>query len=264
MLTIVIGIIGLFVGSFLANVVYRLKKDEQFVTGRSKCTHCRHELKAIDLVPVFSWVFLKGRCRYCKAKISGEYALIELLTGFLFGLSYFVLMPNGTIEVIQFVMWLVILSGLIVLAVYDLKWYLLPDKILIPLLIPVVILLGLSFLDGGSYKTVTGPIIAAIAFGGFFYLLAAVSGGKWMGGGDIKLSFLMGLLLGIQKTSVAMLVAFNTAAIVGVYLIVTKKIKRQSHIPFGPFLIGGTIVAYLYGQNIIDWYAEISGLNLIF
>ncbi len=264
MLTLFVAILGLFVGSFLANVVYRLKKGEQFVKGRSKCPECGHELSARDLMPVISWVVLRGKCRYCKAKISREYSLIELLTGILFALSFFALQPNSTIDILQFIIWLIILSGFIVLAIYDLKWYILPDKILVPLLVPSIMLLVLSFIDGGSYKTVTGPIVAALLFGGFFYLLAAVSGGKWMGGGDIKLSFLMGLILGIQKTSVAMLVAFNSAAIVGIYLIITKKIKRQSHIPFGPFLIGGTIAAFLYGQSIINWYAQITGLNLIF
>lgn len=264
MLTILVGAIGLFVGSFLANVVYRLKKKEQFVNGRSKCPHCGHELSAMDLVPVFSWVALRGKCRYCKAKISGEYAQVEFLTGILFALSYFALSPSGQIEIAQFVVWLIILSGLIVLAVYDLKWYLLPDKILLPLIIPAILLICLSFIDSGSYKVVTGPLIAAVLFGGFFYLLAAVSGGKWMGGGDIKLSFLMGLILGIQKTSVAMLIAFNAAAVVGLYLLATKKLKRDHQIPFGPFLIAGTIVSYLYGQSIIDWYVELTGLNLIF
>lgn len=264
MLTILIGALGLFVGSFLANVVYRLKKKEQFVNGRSKCPHCGHELSVIDLVPVFSWVALKGKCRYCKATISGEYALVELLTGILFALSYFALMPSGQIEIAQFFVWLIILSGLIVLAVYDLKWYLLPDKVLIPLIIPSILLIILSFVDSGSYKVISGPLIAAAVFGGFFYLLAAVSGGKWMGGGDIKLSFLMGLILGVQKTSVAMLLAFNAAAIVGVYLLLTRKLKRDHQIPFGPFLIAGTIVAYLYGQSIINWYVELTGLNLIF
>jgi prepilin signal peptidase PulO-like enzyme (type II secretory pathway) len=264
MLTILFCAIGLFVGSFLANVVYRLKKGEQFVNGRSKCPHCGHQLTALDLVPVFSWVALKSKCRYCKAKISGEYALVELLTGVLFALSYFALNPNGQIEIAQFFVWLIVLSGLIVLAVYDLKWYLLPDKVLLPLIIPAMILICLAFIDTGSYRVLTGPLIAAVLFGGFFYLLAAVSGGKWMGGGDIKLSFLMGLILGIQKTSVAMLIAFNTAAIVGVYLLVTKKLKRDHQIPFGPFLIAGTIAAYLFGQSIIDWYVELTGLNLIF
>lgn len=264
MLTVLIGVLGLFVGSFLANVVYRLKKREQFVKGRSKCPHCGHELSALDLVPVFSWLFLRGKCRYCKAKIPAEYSLIELLTGILFALSYSALTPEAGIAIAQFIFWLVILSGLIILAVYDLKWYLLPDKILAPLFIPAIILMMLSFLDGGSYKVITGPFVAAAVFGGFFYLLAAVSGGKWMGGGDIKLSFLMGLLLGVQKTSVAMLIAFNSAAIVGLYLLATKKLKRDHQIPFGPFLIGGTIVAFLYGQDIINWYTELTGLNLIF
>ncbi len=264
MLSLLIGALGLFVGSFLANVVYRLKKKEQFVKGRSKCPHCRHELSALDLIPVLSWLLLRGKCRYCKEKISGEYALIEFVTGILFALSFSALNPDTGIAGAQFAVWLVILSGLIVLAVYDLKWYLLPDKILVPLMFPAVILLLLSYIDSNSYKVITGPIIAAIVFGGFFYLLAAVSSGKWMGGGDIKLSFLMGLLLGVQKTSVAMLLAFNAAAIVGLYLLATKKLKRDHQIPFGPFLIGGTIVAFLYGQDIINWYAELTGLNLIF
>lgn len=262
--TLAIAIIGLIVGSFLANVVYRLKMEEQYVKGRSKCPHCKHELKPLDLIPVLSWAALRGRCRYCSKKISAEYSLTELLTAILFGASFLALQPVGLLELTQFVLWLVILSGLIILAVYDLKWYLLPDKILLPLMVPAALLLILAFVASGSINVIVGPLIASFVFGGFFYLLAAVSNGHWMGGGDIKLSFLMGLLLGVQKTALAMFIAFNGAAIVGLTLILTKRLNKNSHIPFGPFLIAGTIVAYLVGSDLINWYIESSGLNLIF
>jgi len=114
--------------------------------------------------------------------------------------------------------------------------------------------------DIGSFAS---PGMAAIGFGGVFYLLAAVSKGRWMGGGDVKLAFVMGLLLGLQRTALAMFIAFVAAAIIGIALIGLKRKSRHDLIPFGPFLIGGTAIAYLFGFSILTWYGAQLGLNLL-
>jgi prepilin signal peptidase PulO-like enzyme (type II secretory pathway) len=108
---------------------------------------------------------------------------------------------------------------------------------------------------------VLGAAEAAVLAGGGFWLLVAATKGRAMGGGDIKLAFAMGLILGAQATAVGLLVAFNVAAIVGVALIVSKRKGRRDQIPFGPYLVGGTIVAYLYGREIVDWYLRFNGLS---
>jgi prepilin signal peptidase PulO-like enzyme (type II secretory pathway) len=112
-----------------------------------------------------------------------------------------------------------------------------------------------------SLTPVYGPLGAALVAGGVFYAIAALSKGRAMGGGDIKLVFAMGLLVGLKGTAVAMLLAFNSAAIVGVALIGLKLKHRRDHIPFGPFLVAGTIVAYLYGHSLVDWYLHLNGLG---
>ncbi len=256
-----IGIFGLLVGSFVNVVILRLHAGKQFVKGRSECLQCRHSLGALELVPVISWVALRGRCRHCKQSISIQYPLVELTTAVLFALSYTQFTFTTFADILMFVMWLYILAAMIALAVYDIRWYLLPDKMLLPLIIPASALALANGVINHSLQPVVGPIAAALLFGGFFYSLAAVSKGKWMGGGDIKLAFVMGLILGLQKTALAMLLAFNSAAIVGVFLILLKIKKRRDYIPFGPFLIAGTIIAYLYGTEIINWYMNVSGFD---
>lgn len=254
---------GLFAGSFLNVVVERLHAGTDFVKGRSRCQHCHKELGPLELVPLLSWLWQRGRCKKCDKPISVQYPLSELSTGVLFGLSYFALHPDNPLDLALFGLWLYVLSSFIILTIYDLKWYLLPDKVLLPLIVPTVLLAVIHAYAAGSWQVVLGPLAAAVLFGGAFYSLALVSKGRWMGGGDIKLAFVMGLVLGLQKTLLAMFLAFNAAAIVGVALILLHLKKRTDLIPFGPFLIAGTIVAYLWGSDIIEWYVNITGFYLL-
>lgn len=258
-----IFIFGLIVGSFLNVVVLRLHAKKSFIGGRSSCPHCKHTLSAWELIPVLSWVILGGRCRSCRQPISAQYPLVELTTGLAFLVTYLTHPPAGWLDVAVLVLWLYVIASLIVLAVYDLKWYILPDKVLLPLIAPAVVIAVIQAFQAGSYQVFLGPLYAGLLFGGGFYALAAVSKGKWMGGGDVKLAFVMGLLLGLKKTFLAMLIAFNSAAIVGLVLIAMKRKKRADRIPFGPFLIAGTIIAYLWGGAIINWYTQITGLYLL-
>ncbi len=258
-----IGVLGLLVGSFLNVVIVRLHAGKQFVKGRSECPRCKHPLASGELVPLISWVMQRGRCRHCKKPISVQYPLVELVTAALFVVSYLQLELNTFSNLIFFGIWLYILSSMVILAVYDIRWYLLPDKVLLPLIVPAVAMAITHAVMAQSVQPLIGSVAAAVLFGGFFYSLAAVSGGKWMGGGDIKLAFVMGLLLGLQNTALAMLIAFNTAAVIGLLLIWFKVKKRTEHIPFGPFLIAGTVVAYLYGAEIIGWYMQVSGFSIL-
>ncbi len=154
------------------------------------------------------------------------------------------------------------LGSLIVLSVYDLRWMLLPDKIMLPAIgLTGLYVAVLAWHAHAHWMTaVRGPLLAALAVGAVFYALAVFSRGRAMGGGDIKLVFLMGLLLGLKSTALALILAFDVGALVGIMLIATHIKGRRDRIPFGPFLVGGTIVAFLYGQPIVSWYLHLNGL----
>ena len=253
----ILFVYGLIIGSFLNALIWRIKQRRSIIKGRSMCPNCKHKLVALDLIPVISWMLLRGKCRYCQKAISYQYPIIELLTAILFALSFLILRPNGLYSWIDFGIWLYILASLICLGAYDLKWMILPNVILVPAIIISALLLvfQLAILKA-PLSVATGPIIAAVFIAIVFSALAMLAGGRLMGFGDVKLVFLMGLLLGVKKLFLALFLAFNLAAIVGVGLILLKRKTRKDHIPFGPFLTGATIFAFLVGTPIIDWYLK--------
>lgn len=268
---------GLIIGSFINALVYRLGvKDPDIPAkekhlphkklssnqlsiskGRSVCIDCGYQLSYKDLIPVLSWVSLGGKCRYCKKKISWQYPLVELLTSALFAGS-FVFWPqeiDGWVSLVVFILWLFILGGLIAISVYDIKWMLIPDKILRPLLVAAVasVLLQAVSADNPT-MTIRSHVLGLLIVGGAFLLLYYGSQGRWIGGGDVKLVFLLGLYLGWIDILVALAVGFYGASIIIFPLILLKKVGRKQQIPFGPFLIAGMIVATLFSQQIIDVY----------
>lgn len=259
MFTVYVFLLGLTIGSFVNAVVWRIHEHKSIASGRSMCPHCHHTLAWYDLIPVFSWIMLSARCRYCGKPIAAQYPIVELLTAALFALSAYAFHPATILGYLDFGFWLYYLTTLIILTVYDLHWYLLPDVVLLPAIVAAGLQLVLHVATGGTHIDI-GPLVGAVVAGGAFYAIAAVSDGKWMGGGDIKLAFFMGLILGPKNTGVAMILAFNSAAIIGLLLIALKIKKRQDYIPFGPFLAGSTILASLYGQQIINWYLRLTGL----
>ena len=261
-ITGIVALYGLLIGSAINAIVWRLYAGKSWVKGRSMCPDCKHVLAAKDLIPVVSWLFLKRRCRYCHERIHWQYPAVELMTAVLFGLSYAVLLPVTLAGWVLFVIWLFMLAMMIILAVCDLRWLILPNKIMFPLLILGLVRLIFVALLGGHVQLWLGPLEAAVLVGGAFWVMATIKNGTLMGGGDVKLAAFMGLLLGLQKIVLAMLLAFNTAAIISVVLIVFKLRKRTDLIPFGPFLIGATIVAYLYGGPITHWYLRLNGLAI--
>ncbi len=255
------AIFGLMVGSAINAVVWRLYTGRSWAKGRSMCPECKHQLAAKDLVPVLSWLWLWGRCRYCQTNIHWQYPVIEALTAGLFSLSVQALAPAGPVSWGLAGLWLLILTLLIILAVYDARWMLLPDKIMVPVILLSGIYLVLHAWQQGSWISLRGPLLAALLMGGIFFALVALSKGRAMGGGDIKLVFAMGLLLGLRGSAVALFIAFNVAALVGITLMVFKRRGRRDQIAFGPFLVGATVVAFLYGQDVVQWYLALNGLS---
>lgn len=241
--SVIIFILGIAFGSFLNVIIFRLSKKESFLKGRSYCPSCKHRLEARDLIPFFSFIFQKGRCRYCKNEISFIYPLVELITGLVFLFLFINLGPS-----LRLLVYLVYSCFLIIIFVYDLRYHLILDKVTLPAMIIVIladIVLKVSF-----FSVLFGVIIG----GGFFLIIFTASRGRWIGGGDIRLGVLMGLMLGWEKLLVALVIAYLSGALVALMLLITKKRRLKSKLPFGPFLGLGTFIALLYGDQIISWY----------
>lgn len=264
-LNTIIFLFGLVVGSFLNCVIYRLEKKESFLRGRSYCPHCKHILKWYDLIPILSYLFLLGRCRYCATKISTQYPLVELATALIFllivrlaeGFPPLVSLPIGQ-ELFLTVYLFLVACFLIIIFVYDLKHYIIPDKIVFPA-IGVVLLYNLFLLFTGDYSLSRffNMIYAGFFPALFFFTIFLISQGKWLGFGDVKLVFLMGLFLGYPQILVGLFLGVLFGGIIGLGLVIFAKKKLKSEIPFGPFLVTGTFLALFLGQNLINWYLNL-------
>lgn len=229
--------------------------------GRSMCPHCKHELAAKDLLPVLSWLSLRGKCRYCSQPISRQYPVVELATATLFIASYIFwptpITATDTLAIGLFLAWLVCLVGFMALVVYDLRWMLLPNRIVFFLYGVAGISVVIKVIQEKSSEPLVGALLGILVGGGIFYALFQISGGRWIGGGDVKLGFVLGALVGTPLQAMLMLfIASSLGCIVSLPLLITGKASRSSHIPFGPFLIVATIIVVLFGASFTDWYLD--------
>lgn len=250
---------GLVFGSFVNALVWRLHAKRDWVRERSECPHCQHILAPKDLVPVLSWVSLAGKCRYCRKPIPDS-PLVELALPALFVVSYlFWPEPLQGSGLFVFILWLVFLVGFTALAVYDLKWFLLPDVVVFPLIgLAVVQVIGRLLFFGGTWQELLGSVLGAVVISGLFYLIFTISKGAWIGFGDVKLAIALGLLAGGALPALLVLfMASLLGTLLSLPLVITGKANRKSHLPFGPMLIAGLIIVVLFGQIMIDWYANL-------
>ena len=256
---VIIFILGLAVGSFLNVLIYRLHKKESPLIGRSYCPKCKHQLGFWDLVPILSFICLKGRCRYCKERISFQYPIVELATGLLFALVFlkhfgisistpYTLYPIPYL--VSFIRDLFFIAVLVFVFVYDLKYWLVLDKIVVP---AALILLVVNIFLGQNFWNL---IIAGLVGAGFFFLQFIISRGKWIGGGDIRLGALLGFFFGWPQVAIAIFFAYIVGAIVSLFLVASGKKKMTGQIPLGPFLVVGALITLFYGQQIIEWYLK--------
>lgn len=248
---LIVFIFGLIVGSFLNVLIYRLPRGLSFAKSRSFCPKCKAKISWYDNIPLLSFVLIRGRCRFCKKPISVRYPAVELLTGVLFFLSY--------LSHLSFLSYL-LFSGLIVIFFTDLKHKIIPDEIVFPLIIlfslrQIVLLFSLSPV---TYHL--SPILSALGSFGFFLFLYLITKGKGMGFGDVKLAFLMGLVLGFPNVIFALYIAFLTGALTGVILILVGKARLKGVIAFGPFLVTGFVITLFYGQQINRIFQTFFGL----
>ena len=237
-------IYGLIFGSFYNVLIYRLPNDQSIIKPPSTCGHCQHQLKALDLIPVLSYVLLKGRCRYCDAKVSIQYPMVEIATGIIFLVMYNIYGFN-----IYFLKALVLSSIVFVMSMIDLKHYIIPDEISV-----FTIISGLIFFLILRDLSIKSLVLAFLLGGGFLFIIALMGP---MGGGDIKIMAGFALYLGLEKTILALMLSFILGGVIGVLLIVFKIKGRKDHIPFGPFLGLGTLMSFIYFNEIFTWYINI-------
>jgi len=252
---LVFFILGTFIGSFLGVLATRFPQDENPLVGRSYCDKCGHLLSALDLIPVASFVFLGGKCRYCGKKLSYFYPIIELATGVLYAVVAYQAFILGQLSSPEVLFQILMISVLIVVFFSDIKFGLIPDKILLPGLI-VTFVWMLS--DKQAFLNHLASGVGAFVF---FLFIFTLTKGKGMGFGDVKLSLLIGFLLGFPLTIFSVYIAFLTGAVVSIILILAGKKKlKGSKIPFGPFLAGAAILSIFIGTWINDFF--LTALNL--
>lgn len=236
-------LLGLVIGSFLNAAIYRYQHQEKLTKGRSHCPHCQHDLAAKDLIPVFSFIFLNGKCRYCHQKISWRYPLVEILTGFLFLLTF-----NKFNFTIEFVLMLVFISTCIYAAFIDFDSMIIPDR---THLIFIAIGLVLLYLDPSQLMNrLLGAIVISLPLGIIAYLT------KGIGYGDVKLMASAGFVLMMPLTLVATFIGIILGGIIALGLMKFNHQDKKSAMPLGPTLIIGIIVSIFYGQQIITWYIQ--------
>jgi leader peptidase (prepilin peptidase)/N-methyltransferase len=255
-------VLGTIIGSFL-NVVINRFNTGRSVNGRSFCPNCGQKIKWYDLVPIFSWIFLKGKCRKCHSKISPQYPLVELMTGFLFATLYynfsFLFYVKPVIFYIFYLWIAIIFATLVVIFVYDLKHKIIPDilsySFAIMALLQTLILLPLSKFGSLLFYL---DLFAGLIFFIPFFLLWYISEGKWIGLGDGKLVLGIGWFLGFTYGLNAIILAFWVGAIVSLSLLLIDKLKNggkhitmKSEIPFGPFLILATILEFFVRIDVL-------------
>jgi prepilin signal peptidase PulO-like enzyme (type II secretory pathway) len=258
-LTILIGIFGLCFGSFFLVIIDRLPRGESFLKGRSHCDFCHKTLGLLDLVPVFSYIFLHGRCRYCHKPLPPSYVLFELGTGILFAQAAWYVLSHGmltsfTLLALLYVLYLV--SSLLLVFFIDLHDGIIPFSIVLP-----AIVLALFWQYFSTPSDVLSHLLSAVGSFGFFLLIFLATRGRGMGFGDVVFVFLLGMVLGFPLTIVALYIAFLTGAAVSLILILQKKKKlRGSTIPFGPFLVFGMYVCLFWGRELHSVFSHFFGI----
>ncbi len=236
-----VAAVGLIFGSFTNVLIARIPAGESIVTPPSHCPHCGHRLGVLDLVPVLSWLWLKGKCRYCRERIRPRYPLVELLTAALF-IGVFLRWGLSAWTLAGWVLTVILVSC----AFIDLDEGIIPDAITIP---GVILGLAVSFFTLGFFPALWG----ALAFGGVLFLVAVISNGG-MGGGDIKLAAVIGAFTGLPGAAVTLLLSSFMGAVFGITLMLVGRAGRKTPVKFGPFLAVAAYTAYLFAREIIAWY----------
>lgn len=260
--TILSFIFGLILGSFFNVLIYRLPREDSIVSPGSHCPGCKRPIKPVENIPLVSFIFLGGRCAGCKARISIQYPLVEIITGCLSviiwntAIQTFLAEPHQWWEFISLTVRCASILILIPISVIDLSHYIIPDVITFP---GLIIGLGTSFLPGGI--TPLDSLMGMAAGGGSLLLVGAI--GEYilrkkdsMGGGDVKLMAFLGSIWGWKTALLSIMFASVLGSVAGILLILIRVLGRERRIPFGPFLALGLLTAVMFGETIISSYIE--------
>lgn len=253
-------IMGLVIGSFLNVVIYRMVHNDSALRGRSYCDSCKKPIAWYDNIPLISFLMLKRKCRHCHEPIPWEYPAVEFLTGILFvwwyfiGSTFFQLTTNPFL-IIQPMFWLFVGILMVMIFFTDFMYYLIPDSAVFLLTMLTffyrLFLTNQNIMMGRDFML---ALVCAVGASLFFLSLFLLTRGRGMGFGDVKLAFPLGLLLGWPNTVVAIFLSFILGAAVGLIAMMLKKKKLKSTIPFGPFLVLGTFIALLWGNDLLRMY----------
>lgn len=278
---VLVAVYGLALGSFVNALAWRSYKKFQLseakmsekkrkaelkklsvAQGRSMCPHCEHPLGAKDLVPVASWLALRGRCRYCSKKIAVQYPLIEVLFAALLVIS-FAFWPfqlTTWLGVVAFVVWSQVLVTMVALSIIDRSHQILPTPLVYQFGVTSLTFTAVvSFLQKDIFVA-TDALIGAVVLGTLFWAIYVLSHEKWVGGGDVRLLVGIGLLLGWQGGILAVVIASYIGTLLLIILLISGKYKRRMRIAFGPLLLAGSYIVLLWGRDMIDAYLRFSGL----
>ncbi|CAN7573065.1 prepilin peptidase [Paenibacillus sp. LjRoot153] len=249
------ALFGLVFGSFFNVVGIRIVKKESIAYPPSHCVQCSHELKALDLIPVLSYIGLRGACRYCRAKISPIYPIGEFVTAIAFAVTTWQIGPS-----LELIVGLLFVSILMICSVADIRYRIIPDTVVFSGMIAVLLLrIWIHPLPFWNYITaffVGGGLLYLIALASIFFLKK-----EGMGGGDIKLFAFIGLVAGIKLTLFTLFAASLLGTMYGLVQIRVKSSREDQGIPFGPFIAAGAFFSYFWGEPVINWYLSFIHFN---
>lgn len=247
-MTIIIFTYGMLIGSFLNVCIYRIPRQESIVFPSSYCLSCKTNLKWYDNIPVLSYIKIKGRCRYCKKKISLQYPMIELLNAII----YLLLFHRFNLS-IDFIFYALISSTLILITIIDLKEMMIPDSLVITIAILSILHKSLNYIIHKTPTNLLDSIEGALLAGIIFLLIVIISKGG-MGGGDVTLIIALGFILGVKHILLAIFLSFILGGVISAFLLITKLKTKKDPVPFGPFIVLGFIITSFWGECLIEWY----------
>ena len=241
--TVIITLYGIMIGSFLNVVIYRVPKHESIVVSRSHCMNCGKQIKWYDLVPVVSFLILRGKCRYCKTKLSLQYPLVEFTNGL--GYAIIVIVKGVNVESILYCL---CMSALLALSVIDWRTFEIPFAFNVFIGILGIIRLLTDYRNWYIY------ILGFVSVSGFLFIIYKATKGRAMGGGDVRLMAAAGLLLGLKNIVLSLVLGCLLASVLHVLYM---KLKNKDHmLAFGPYLSMGIFISMIYGNQIIEWYVN--------
>ncbi|NEZ46563.1 prepilin peptidase [Clostridium niameyense] len=242
---IIVFILGLIMGSFLNVCIYRIPKEESIVYPPSHCGSCNNLIKPYDLIPVISYIFLQGKCRYCQSKISIKYPIIEISTGLLFLVIY-----NFYGVSFYFVKNITLICFILSIAIIDLDTTNVYSKTTIPfaVLAIIFILIEKFYLKHNISIYIYGALLSLIVMGSIIFITNS------MGTGDLDICLIVGLFLGVKLTAITLMLSFIFGGVMGIILILLKKKDKKDYMPFVPYIAMASIFSIFFGEKIFLWY----------